>query len=63
MATRKHIKTEKVKGPGGEDVRILFYDDGAIRVGVMEAGPMHIFEAFIPGKGKDVIIGLQPYSN
>ena len=60
MADRELITTEKVTGPDGKEVRIRFYDDRAMRFEVVEAGPMHIFEAFLPGRDRTVIIGLTP---
>ncbi len=44
----------------GYRVRVLFYDDDAIRVRVHDAGPMHIEEAFLTGEGKHVIVKLVP---
>ncbi len=63
MADRKLITTEKVKGPDGKEIRVRFYDDGAIRFEVVGAGPMQIFEAFLPGRKSTVIIGLTPRPN
>jgi hypothetical protein len=49
-----------VDGPRGERVRVRFYEDGSIRFKVMEGGPMVIAEAFMTGKGHDVILKLDP---
>lgn len=49
-----------VYGPNGEKVRLLFYANGSLRIRVNEAGPMAISEAFLPGKGENVIVKLIP---
>lgn len=58
MADRELITTEKVTGPDGKEVRIRFYDDGPCALRLLRQGPMHIFEAFLPGRDRTVIIGL-----
>ena len=64
MAQRKHLGTKKVVGPNGEDVRVMFYDDGALRFRVVKGTPMQIIEAFLGGKkGQDVIVTLTRIPN
>lgn len=41
----------------------MFYDDGAIRFRIVKGGPMQLFEAFLTGEGKDVILSVTPTSN
>jgi hypothetical protein len=53
------IRSEPVDGPDGQRVRVLFYDDGSMRIRVHDAGPMVIAEAFLSGHGKHVIIKLE----
>ena len=54
------IHSQQVAGPNGRFVRVLFYEDGAVRVRVEKAGPMVISQAFLTGAGKNVIIKLEP---
>lgn len=54
------LQSTPVEGPAGSIVRVLFYDDGSIRVRVHEAGPMVLSEAFLTGAGKNVIVKLDP---
>ena len=63
MTKRKHLQTERVVGPHGEDVRVMFYDDGAIRFMIMRGAPRQLFEAYLTGKEKDVILSVSPTSN
>jgi hypothetical protein len=57
---KKLVQSERVDGPGGRYVRVLFYDDGSVRFRITDAGPMVITEAYIQGKNKHVIIGVSP---
>jgi hypothetical protein len=54
------LKSERVDGPTGTRVQVLFYDDESIRFRVYES-PMVIEEAFLPGNKSDhVIIKVAP---
>jgi len=59
MASRL-ISSERVDGPGGRRVQILFYRDKSIRVRVHDAGPMVISEAYLQKPGGHVIIKVDP---
>lgn len=41
-------------------VTVLFYDDGTIRVRLPEFGPAALTEAFLSGRGKNVILKIKP---
>ncbi len=58
--TKRMVQSERVDGPGGRYIRIGFYDDGSVRFRVTNAGPMVITEAYIQGKGKNVILSVAP---
>lgn len=46
--------------PSGRKIRVAEYPDGRIRFRIYEGGPMGIYEAFLPGEKKHVIITLGP---
>lgn len=56
----KLLLSAPVDGPGDRRVRVLFYDDGSIRVRVSNAAPMRMSEAFLSGRDANVIIKLDP---
>ncbi len=58
MAER--LGTEVVVGPNGTRVDILFYDDGGLKFRVPERGPMAVTQAWLPGRGQDVMVRLVP---
>lgn len=58
MAER--VATEVVLGPNGTRVDVLFYDDGGLKFRVRESGPMAVTQAWLPGRGQDVMVRLVP---
>lgn len=54
------VKSEQVRGPNDEVVKIRFYDDGSVRFQIDKATPVAIKEAYLLGVGKDVIVKLIP---
>ncbi len=58
MAER--LGTEVVVGPSGTRVDILFYDDGGLKFRVRESGPMAVTQAWLTGRGQDVMVRLVP---
>jgi len=58
MAER--IATEVVTGPDGTRVDVLFYDDGGLKFRVRESGPMAVSQAWLTGRGQDVMVRLVP---
>ncbi len=54
------LQSIPVDGPGDRHVRVLFYDDGSVRIRIANAAPMKISEAFLRGKGDHVIVKLDP---
>ncbi len=56
----KLLLSAPVDGPGDRRVRVLFYDDGSIRLRVSNAAPMRMSEAFLSGRDANVIIKLDP---
>jgi len=61
--TKRLLDSQRVDGPNGEYVRVLFYDDGSVRFRITNAGPMVITEAYIQGVRKHVILGVAPATN
>jgi hypothetical protein len=54
------IKSERVDGPNGTRVQVLFYDDDSIRFRIYES-PLVIEEAFLTGNRQDhAIIKVVP---
>lgn len=51
----KLLKSERVDGPDGRRVQVLFYADETIRFRIYEC-PMVLEEAYMTGKGKDFTI-------
>jgi hypothetical protein len=52
--------SQRVDGPNGLRVQVLFYDDGSIRFRIRQA-PMAIEEAFLTGgRSQQTIIKLSP---
>lgn len=60
MAIRRPGSTKRVMGPDDQTVDIKFFDDGAIRFRLNDAGPMTIRYAFLPGAGLNVVVELAP---
>jgi hypothetical protein len=50
MAER--LDSQRVDGPNGERVHVLFYDDGSIRFRIYDC-PLVIEEAFLTGNKQD----------
>jgi len=57
---KRLVDSIPARSSDGRYVRVLFYDDGSLRIRVTNAGPMAITEAYIQGPGKHVILGLSP---
>jgi hypothetical protein len=54
------LQSERVDGPDGRRVQVLFYDDQSIRFRIYDA-PMVIEEAFLPGsRNNHAIIKVAP---
>jgi hypothetical protein len=54
------LDSQRVDGPNGTRVQVLFYEDDSIRFRIYDA-PMVIEEAFLPGsKHKHAIIKIAP---
>ena len=58
MAER--LGTEIVVGPNGTRVDILFYDDGGLKFRVRESGLVAVTQAWLTGRGQDVMVRLVP---
>ncbi len=58
MAER--LSTEVVVGPNGTRVDVIFYDDGGLRFRVRDSGPMAVTQAWLTGRGQDVMVRLVP---
>jgi hypothetical protein len=54
------LQSVPVDGPHDRRARVLFYDDGSIRIRISNAAPMKLSEAFMSGKGDHVILKLDP---
>ena len=63
MADRELITTEKVTGPDGKEVRIRFYDDGAMRFEVVEAGPQGQDRPLCTSSRPSFLAGTEPSSS
>lgn len=57
MAER--LQTTKVEGPNGEDIRVLFYDDGSVRFRI-NGTPKWVIGEFFKGNGQHAIIQIKP---
>lgn len=57
---RRPGQTIQVNGPRQQSINVKFFDDGLVRFRLNEAGPMVIRYAFLPGKGQNVIVELEP---
>ncbi len=56
----KLLKSERVDGPSGQRVQVLFYDDESIRFRIYE-GPLVLEEAYLTGNRKGhAILKLSP---
>jgi hypothetical protein len=55
----ERLQTTKVEGPNGEDIRVLFYDDGAVRFRVNGGEHWGITE-FFKGNGQHAIVQIRP---
>lgn len=54
------VRSERVDGPKGRRVQVLFYEDDAVRFRVHDAGPMVISEAYLQKPAGNVIIKVDP---
>jgi hypothetical protein len=50
----KLLKSERVDGPDGKRVQVLFYDDGSIRFRIYEC-PLVLEEAYLTGNDHSII--------
>lgn len=56
----KRTATEVITGPDGTRVDVLFFDDGGLKFRVREGGPMAVTQAWLTGRGNDVMVRLVP---
>ena len=60
MAARRPGENHKVTSANGHEIHIKYFDDGAVRFRLDEAGPMALRFAFLPGVKRNVTIELAP---
>ena len=54
------VSSQRVDGPRGQRVQVLFYKDNSLRVRIHNADPMVISEAYLQKPGGHVIIKVEP---